>query len=71
VRKGRLLVIKDSFAHTLAPFLADSFRKVTLVDVRYYKNSVTDLVKQGKYDRVLVMYGIDNFATDTDLAWLK
>ncbi len=71
VRKGRLLVIKDSFAHTLAPFLADSFRKVTLVDVRYYKNSVTDLVRQGKYDRVLVMYGIDNFATDTDLAWLK
>lgn len=71
VKRGRVLVVKDSFCHSLAPFLADSFRTVTLVDMRYYKNSVSELVKSGKYDRVLVIYGIDNFATDTDLVWLK
>lgn len=71
VKKGRALVIKDSFAHSIAPFLADSFNTVTLVDTRYYKNSISDMVKSGKYDRVLVIYGIDNFATDTDLVWLK
>ena len=71
VKTGRVLVLKDSFCHSMAPFLADSFRKVTLVDMRYYKNSISDLVKSGKYDRVLVIYGIDNFATDSDLVWLK
>lgn len=71
VKDGKVLVIKDSFCHSLAPFLADNYRKVTLVDMRYYKNSVSELLKKGKYDRVLFIYGIDNFATDTDFVWLK
>ena len=71
VKKGSVLVIKDSFSHCLAPFLAENFHTVTLVDLRYYKNSVSELVKTGKYDRVLAVYGIDNFATDTDLVWLS
>ena len=71
VRSGRVLVIKDSFAHSMAPFLAENYNTVTLVDLRYYKNSVSQLVKSGKYDEVLVIYGIDNFATDTDLVWLS
>ena len=71
VKSGKALVIKDSFAHCLAPFLAENFNTVTTVDMRYYKNSVSDLVKEGGYDRVFVIYGIDNFATDSDLVWLS
>ena len=71
VKSGRVLVIKDSFAHCMAPFLAESYNTVTLVDLRYYKNSISQLVKSGKYDEVLVIYGIDNFAADTDLVWLS
>ncbi len=71
VKSGRVLVIKDSFAHSMAPFLAENYNTVTLVDLRYYKNSVSQLVKSGKYDEVLVVYGIDNFSTDTDMVWLS
>ncbi|MCR5652261.1 MAG: hypothetical protein K6F88_00505 [Ruminococcus sp.] len=71
VKSGKALVIKDSFAHSMAPFLAENYNTVTLVDLRYYKNSISELVKNGKYDEVLVVYGIDNFATDTDLVWLS
>lgn len=71
VKSGRLLIIKDSFSHCFAPFTADNFNSVTLVDLRYYKGSVSEIVKEEKFDKVLVLYGIDNFATDTDLAWLK
>lgn len=70
VKSGKALVIKDSFAHCMAPFLAENYNTVTLVDLRYYKKSVSELVKKGKYDEVLVVFGIDNFATDTDLVWL-
>lgn len=34
----KLLIIKDSFSHCLAPFLSENFSEVTLVDMRYYKN---------------------------------
>lgn len=71
VSGGKLLVIKDSFSHCLVPFLSDNFREITTVDLRYYKQSVSELVKSEGYDRVLVMYGVDNLATDTDLVWLK
>lgn len=71
IKSGKALVIKDSFAHSMAPFLAENYRTVTLADLRYYKNSVSKLVKNGKYNTVFVLYGIDNFATDTDLAWLS
>lgn len=71
VKSGKVLVIKDSFAHSMAPFLAENYNTVTLVDLRYYKNSISELVKSGGYDEVLVIYGIDNFATDTDMVWLS
>lgn len=71
VESGKLLIIKDSFCHTLAPFLADNFSAVTMVDLRYYKNSISNMVKDGGYDKVLVLYGIDNLAADSDLAWIN
>ena len=32
-----LIIFKDSYAHALAPFLAQHFRKVTLFDLRYVR----------------------------------
>lgn len=69
--KGKLIVIKDSFAHCLVPFLADNYSEIVMVDLRYYKASVSDLIKTENADQVLIAYGIDNLATDTDLLWLK
>lgn len=71
VKEGKVLIIKDSFCHSMAPFLADNFNTVTMVDMRYYKNSISDMVKEGNYDKVLFVYGIDNLATDSDLVWIK
>lgn len=68
---GTLVMIKDSFSHCLAPFLADNYSKIILVDMRYYKLSVSELIEQEKADQVVVLYGIDNIATDTDIVWLK
>ena len=69
--KGTVIVVKDSFSHCLAPFLSESYNKVILVDMRYYKLSVSDLAKKEKAENVIVLYGIDNFATDTDLVWVS
>ncbi len=68
---GTILLIKDSFSHSLAPFLAENYSKVIMVDMRYYKQSVSQLVKDEKPEQVVVLYGIDNIATDTDIVWLQ
>ena len=67
----KLLVIKDSFAHSLVPFLADHFSEIIMVDLRYYTASVSELIENEGIDRVLVLYSIDNLATDTNLGWLQ
>lgn len=70
-KNGTIILIKDSFSHSLAPFLAENYSKVVLVDLRYYKESVSQLVSTYNPEQVVVLYGIDNLATDTDIVWLK
>lgn len=70
-KEGTIVLVKDSFSHCLAPFLAENYSKVILVDMRYYKMSVSQIIEQEKPEQVLFLYGIDNIATDTDLVWIK
>ncbi len=67
---GTIILIKDSFSHCFAPFLAENYRKVILVDMRYYKQSVSQMITAENPEQVVVLYGIDNFLTDTDIVWL-
>ncbi len=67
---GTILVVKDSFSHCFAPFLAEHYSKVILVDMRYYNQEVSQIVQVEKPEQVLVLYGMDNFATDTDIVRL-
>ena len=58
--KGSLLILKDSFANSFVPYLLGDYSRITMIDSRYYRGSVTELAED--YDEVLVLYGIDNFA---------
>lgn len=40
---GKILLVKDSFSHCLAPFLAENYSEVILVDMRYYKTAFQNL----------------------------
>ena len=66
-----LLMIRDSFGHCFAPFAADSFHRIVLVDLRYYRKSVQELAQEMEIDRVLVLYGSDTFMTDSNFTWLR
>ena len=50
----RVLLIKDSFSFSMAPYLALVCGETDLVDTRHYDGSVMQLVQDGKYDDVLV-----------------
>ncbi|RRC93634.1 hypothetical protein EII25_01640 [Erysipelotrichaceae bacterium OH741_COT-311] len=68
---NHLLVIKDSFAHALVPMLVPHFHKITMIDLRYYKNSVSEYIQTENINDIIVMYNMDNFVTDGNLIFLK
>lgn len=66
----KLLIIRDSYAHCLAPFLADNYEEIVLIDLRYYKISVSAAAKSEEVNEVLVLYGLDSIVNDTDIRYL-
>lgn len=68
---GTLLLIRDSYAHCLATFLAGEYQTIYLVDLRYYREDLSAFLEEHPVDRLLYLYGIDNLLTDTNSVWLK
>ncbi len=64
---GRLLVIRDSYTDALAPFLAEEFQEVHLLDLRYYNLPVRQYAEANGIDTILVLYAASNFGSDANL----
>ena len=62
--KPKILIIKDSYANSFIPFILSDFSEITMVDTRYYRQSVKDLALDGEYDQVLVLYSVSNFSEE-------
>lgn len=68
---GKLLLVKDSFSHTTAPFLADHYSEIHLVDLRYYRDSLATYLQEQQFTDVLIMYSVDNFLSEKNLVYLN
>lgn len=66
-----LLLVKDSFANSLVPLLTPSYRKLVMVDPRYYRGSVSELCAAHGATELLFCYSLERIATDTNLLLLK
>lgn len=64
-----LLLIKDSFAHALAPFLAYHF-DLEIVDLRYYKLPVSDIIAECGCSRILILYNMESLTDTVNLSML-
>ena len=65
--RPRLTLIKDSFANSVIPYLAEHF-DLEIYDLRYFKGSIKDELSDT--NTVLILYGIDTAITDGSLGWL-
>lgn len=63
---GTLLLIKDSYANSMVTYLLDRYEQITMIDLRYYNESVPELVAEG-WDEILVCYEMSNFIKDRNL----
>ena len=66
----KVLVIRDSYADSLAPFLAQRFAEVHLLDLRYYRASAAQYAEKHGMDRIAVLYSAQNFISDRNLVLL-
>lgn len=63
-----LLVIKDSFANCMIPFLAEDYEKVVVADMRQLNAGMSMLIKMYKPTDVLVLYNTIQFMQDIEFA---
>ncbi|MFI3283756.1 MAG: DHHW family protein [Erysipelotrichaceae bacterium] len=66
-----LLVVKDSFAHIMVPYLVNHYKTIIMVDLRYNKMSISDMIGQREVDETLILYSLDNFTSDKNIVFLK
>lgn len=67
----RLLVVKDSFANSMVPFLTQNFEEIHVVDLRAFMPALSQYIKDEKFDNILVLYNFMNFSKDTNLIKFK
>lgn len=65
---GRLLIIKDSYANSLIPFLIPYYREIVVVYPRYYYDDIEKVMKKDNITSVLFLYNGNTFVKDNSIS---
>jgi hypothetical protein len=68
-----VLVIKDSYANSVMPYLCDKYKHISVIDMRYYHmeaQTVSEYVKEHNITKVIYIYNIDFINSDSNFVWL-
>ena len=68
--RPKLLMIRDSFADSILPFLANHY-DITLIDLRYYKGNVQKLVAEEAFDAILIYQCLSEFDQNNGFSYLE
>lgn len=70
--KGKtLLLVKDSFGNCFAPFLANHYERIIVIDLRHVNIPVGKLLEIYPVDDILILYNSIQFMEDQDIYKLK
>ena len=74
--KKDLLILKNSFANVVSPFLALETENVSIIDLRYFNGSLKAYIKEYDPDLVMILYHgnavldpNDEYKSESDLFW--
>ena len=62
-----LLLIKDSYANSMVPFLSQCFSEIVVVDPRYFYDNIQDIISSESITDVLFLYNANTFFADMSL----
>ena len=54
----KLLIIKDSYANSMVPFLATNFQEIHIIDLRYYNQDIYEYIQQNGITDTAAIYSI-------------
>lgn len=66
----KVLIIKDSYANSLVPMLADQYGEIHMMDLRYYHDDVDAYIEEQGITRVIFIHNVDFISTDNNFLWL-
>lgn len=66
-----LLLIKDSFANSFAPFVAENYDNIYMIDLRYFRGDIATYMEESGITDVLVLYNVSNFIADKNMQKLN
>lgn len=69
--RERILIVKDSFAHSVMPLLAKDY-DITAVDLRYYSaSSLWELCENNNIEKVIILYNLDTLTEESGFRMFK
>lgn len=68
---GKLLVIKDSYANCLLPFLAEHYGEITVIDPRYCNPSQIKSINPSEFDAVTVLFNVSGFSQEQNFSLIE
>ncbi|WP_246431826.1 DHHW family protein [Paenibacillus endophyticus] len=71
VELDKMLVIKDSYAHSFLPFLTQHVQDIHVIDIRYYNGSISDYMAENGIEDVLMLFNTTTFIGERNLLKLK
>lgn len=70
-KEDKLLIIRDSFANIMLPYLVNDYQSIDVIDMRYDHESMSEFIKKNDINQVLFLYNIKNFVADKNFVFLK
>jgi hypothetical protein len=67
---SKILMFKDSYGNSFAPFLCYAYDEITVVDLRYF-TEVEALLTENDYDEILILYNLPTFAQESSVVNLR
>ena len=63
----RLLIVRDSYTDSMAPFLLANCSEIHLFDLRYNRAPLSSYIQENGIDAAVVLYSLSNFTSDANL----
>ena len=71
VEQDKLLIIKDSYAHNVIPFLTNHIPEIHVIDIRYYNGSISEYMTDNGLEDVLYLFNTSTFVEEASLVKLN
>lgn len=66
----KILVIRDSYFDSMAPFLTAHYSEIHVVDFRYNRGNVEKYIEDNDIEDVLIIYSLANFHEDKNIGYV-